>query len=106
MRISLVHAQELEAARHRTREVAYNLNLRIRQQLGVPAVMHFYSWLLQGMRQHCWKDSSDGNSAALRPFSTASWGQQTLKHAKGTKLTKQTCCDTSCSGILTQDLCW
>ena len=45
---SLVHAQELEAARHRTREVAYNLNLRIRQELGVPAVMHFYNWLLQG----------------------------------------------------------
>ena len=29
-------------------EVAYNLKERVRQELAFPAVVHFYSWLLQG----------------------------------------------------------
>ena len=33
---------------HRLKEVAVDLNQRIRQELAFPAVVHFYSWLLQG----------------------------------------------------------
>ncbi len=32
-------------------EVAYNLKERVRQELAFPAVVHFYSWLLQGARE-------------------------------------------------------
>ena len=41
-------SKEREAAKRRTVEVAYNLRLRIRQELAYPAVLHFYAWLLQG----------------------------------------------------------
>ncbi len=30
------------------REVAYDLQRRVKQELAFPAVIHFYSWLLQG----------------------------------------------------------
>lgn len=32
------------------KDVAYNLKERIRQELAFPAVVHFYTWLLQGVR--------------------------------------------------------
>ena len=37
--------QELE---HRLKEVACDLRQRVRQELAFPAVVHFYTWLLQG----------------------------------------------------------
>jgi hypothetical protein len=40
--------QEEEERRRTVKEVAYNLNQRIRQELAHPAVIHFYVWLLQG----------------------------------------------------------
>ena len=39
--------QEREAARRRTREVSYNMRERVRQELAVPSVVHFYTWLLR-----------------------------------------------------------
>ena len=42
--------QDLEAQRARTREVAYNLNQRVRQELAFPAVIHLYTWLLQSAK--------------------------------------------------------
>ncbi|BDA45591.1 Topoisomerase 1-associated factor 1 at N-terminal half [Coccomyxa sp. Obi] len=33
---------------HRLKEVACNLQQRVRQELAFPAIMHFYTWLLQG----------------------------------------------------------
>ena len=41
------HCPQEEAARA-TREVAYNMKQRVRQELAFPAVVHFYSWLLAG----------------------------------------------------------
>ncbi len=38
---------------HRLKEVAVDLNQRIRQELAFPAVVHFYSWLLQGGSPLC-----------------------------------------------------
>ena len=40
--------QEEEARRRQVREVAYDLQRRLKQELAFPAVIHFYSWLLQG----------------------------------------------------------
>lgn len=40
---------QLEELEHRLKEVAVDLNQRIRQELVFPAVVHFYSWLLQGV---------------------------------------------------------
>lgn len=47
---SVVHwgEQEEVAAAARVREVAYDLERRVRQELAFPAVVHFYTWLLQG----------------------------------------------------------
>lgn len=42
-----MHAQIAEL-KHRLKEVAVDLNQRIRQELAFPAVVHFYTWLLQG----------------------------------------------------------
>lgn len=39
--------QEREAARKRTKEVSYNMRERVRQELAVPSVVHFYTWLLR-----------------------------------------------------------
>lgn len=36
---------------HRLKEVSVDLDQRIRQELAFPAVVHFYSWLLQGEPQ-------------------------------------------------------
>ena len=36
------------AAAARVREVAYDLERRVRQELAYPNVVHFYTWLLQG----------------------------------------------------------
>ncbi|KAK9830387.1 hypothetical protein WJX72_011470 [[Myrmecia] bisecta] len=40
--------EEMEAARRRVKEVAYDVKQRVRQELAFPAVVHFYTWLLQG----------------------------------------------------------
>lgn len=40
--------QDEEARRRQVREVAYNLQRRMKQELAFPAVIHFYCWLLQG----------------------------------------------------------
>ncbi|KAK9842310.1 hypothetical protein WJX81_005935 [Elliptochloris bilobata] len=40
-------AEEIAAAA-RVKEVAYDLERRVRQELAFPAVVHFYTWLLQG----------------------------------------------------------
>ena len=40
---------QLEELEHRLKEEAVDLNQRIRQELAFPAVVHFYSWLLQGV---------------------------------------------------------
>ena len=42
----LLQIQEHE---HRLKEVAWNLQQRVRQELAYPVVLHFYSWLLQGV---------------------------------------------------------
>ncbi|KAL3161372.1 hypothetical protein ABBQ32_010265 [Trebouxia sp. C0010 RCD-2024] len=39
---------EEEARRRQVREVAYDLQRRVKQELAFPAVIHFYCWLLQG----------------------------------------------------------
>lgn len=39
--------QEAETAR-RTKEVVYNLNKRVRQELAYPSIVHLYVWLLHG----------------------------------------------------------
>ena len=39
---------QLAELKHKLKEVAVDLNQRIRQELAFPAVIHFYSWLLQG----------------------------------------------------------
>ena len=41
--------QEEEARRRQVREVAYDLQRRVKQELAFPAVIHFYCWLLQGV---------------------------------------------------------
>ena len=41
--------QEEEERRRRVKEVAYDLQRRVKQELAYPAVIHFYSWLLQGI---------------------------------------------------------
>ena len=48
------HAGEQEevAAAARVKEVAYQLEQRVRQELAHPPVVHFYTWLLQG-EQSC-----------------------------------------------------
>lgn len=38
----------LQEVQRRTKEVAYNLNQRIRQELAYPSVVHIYTWLLHG----------------------------------------------------------
>ncbi|KAL0021485.1 hypothetical protein WJX79_010302 [Trebouxia sp. C0005] len=40
--------EEEETRRRLVREVAYDLQRRVKQELAFPAVIHFYSWLLQG----------------------------------------------------------
>jgi hypothetical protein len=40
--------QEQEVHMKMTKEVAYNLNQRIRQELAYPAIIHLYTWLLHG----------------------------------------------------------
>ncbi|CAL5223392.1 g5900 [Coccomyxa viridis] len=40
--------EEIAELNHRLKEVAVDLDQRIRQELAFPAVVHFYSWLLQG----------------------------------------------------------
>ena len=37
-----------EEAQRATKEVAYNMKQRVRQELAYPAVVHFYTWLLHG----------------------------------------------------------
>ena len=44
--------QEEVAAAARVKEVAYQLEQRVRQELAHPSVVHFYTWLLQG-EQSC-----------------------------------------------------
>lgn len=44
--------QEEEARRWLVREVAYDLQRRVKQELAFPAVIHFYCWLLQGTPAH------------------------------------------------------
>ena len=46
--LSCCGVQEEEARRRQVREVAYDLQRRVKQELAFPAVIHFYSWLLQG----------------------------------------------------------
>jgi len=46
--ISWMFVQEQKAHRNMTKEVVYNLNQRIRQELAYPAVVHLYTWLLHG----------------------------------------------------------
>lgn len=46
--VSCCGVQEEEARRRQVREVAYDLQRRVKQELAFPAVIHFYSWLLQG----------------------------------------------------------
>ena len=43
-----MHMQAEEARRRQVREVAYDLQRRVKQELAFPAVIHFYCWLLQG----------------------------------------------------------
>ena len=40
--------QLAEEKRRMTKEVAYDLLQRLRQELAFPAVVHFYTWLLRG----------------------------------------------------------
>lgn len=42
----------LQEQERRVKDVAYNLKERIRQELAFPAVIHFYTWLLQGKCCH------------------------------------------------------
>ena len=42
------HGMQIAELNHRLKEVAVDLDQRIRQELAYPAVVHFYSWLLQG----------------------------------------------------------
>ena len=42
------HGMQIAELNHRLKEVAVDLDQRIRQELAFPAVVHFYSWLLQG----------------------------------------------------------
>lgn len=42
-----------EEARRATKEVAYNMKQRVRQELAFPAVVHFYVWLLHGQPAPC-----------------------------------------------------
>lgn len=42
----MTHLQE--EAQRATKEVAYNMKQRVRQELAYPAVVHFYTWLLHG----------------------------------------------------------
>lgn len=44
--------QDEEARRRLVREVAYDLQRRVKQELAFPAVIHFYCWLLQGTPAH------------------------------------------------------
>lgn len=47
--VTITPASLQEAEREtRTREVAFNLNQRLRQELALPAVVHLYCWLLRG----------------------------------------------------------
>ena len=39
---------QIQQRQHRTKEVAWNLQQRVRQELAHPAIVHFYAWLLQG----------------------------------------------------------
>ncbi|KAK9804992.1 hypothetical protein WJX73_009460 [Symbiochloris irregularis] len=39
--------EEREAARRRTRDVEYDMKQRLRQELAVPPIVHFYTWLLR-----------------------------------------------------------
>lgn len=43
-----MQVQAEEARRRQVREVAYDLQRRVKQELAFPAVIHFYCWLLQG----------------------------------------------------------
>lgn len=40
--------QDRDEREHRLKEVACNLQQRVRQELAFPAIVHFYTWLLQG----------------------------------------------------------
>ena len=42
---------QIQEHEHRLKEVAWNLQQRVRQELAYPVVLHFYSWLLKGP---CW----------------------------------------------------
>ena len=44
---------QIAELKSRLKEVAVDLDQRIRQELAFPAVVHFYSWLLQGDPQCC-----------------------------------------------------
>jgi hypothetical protein len=50
--INVLHAKPQtlmqEEAQRATKEVAYNMKQRVRQELAYPAVVHFYTWLLHG----------------------------------------------------------
>ena len=39
---------QMEEREHRLKEVSWNLQQRVRQELAYPAIMHFFAWLLQG----------------------------------------------------------
>lgn len=46
--MAAMQVQAEEARRRQVREVAYDLQRRMKQELAFPAVIHFYCWLLQG----------------------------------------------------------
>ena len=63
----------LQEKERRVKDVAYNLKERIRQELAFPAVIHFYTWLLQGVHQpwrsHSYSWVSAAESAAVYELS-------------------------------------
>lgn len=67
------------AAAARVREVAYDLERRVRQELAFPAVVHFYTWLLQGtplphvLRSsgHQYRGFSTSGPSQIAPLRTA-----------------------------------
>ncbi|KAL4422339.1 hypothetical protein ABPG75_008536 [Micractinium tetrahymenae] len=64
--------EEEERARRATREVSFQAAKRIRAELAHPAVLHFYTWLLQGYRTN----SSFTNHAVVSLFRRIAEPQQ------------------------------
>lgn len=48
MQILCGRMQDQQELEHRLKEVACDLRQRVRQELAFPAIVHFYTWLLQG----------------------------------------------------------